>query len=902
METLWLALVLEALFTAVFMRVLVGYLRRRDALQRDVVLMFSALAVLFVLAVVRQTVGEPPQLVGMAASVLLLGQPFLMLRVVRRVGPVPGLVYWPALAGWAASGVLLAVGGEVLGPWSVLIVVVVFVATEITAAVFLTRLALARAGAARTRLWLAAGATALFAVAILVAGAGSGDPEAAQRARQVARVIALVSAVGYLLAFAPPAWARRAWSTRAAYDVVRQLLQAPPDAPAPELWQRYAHAVCRATSCGGAVVLTYTGQDTVIEVARVGVPAPPAGPAGPDCAPLLEFSGSISVDDQAHGVPATVLAYARAGGFRFVTAAPLHLSTGPAVLLLFSAYRSLFTDDDFHLLGELAAQASALGQRADLLTDRDRLTGELSTSVAALTVASKAKSDFMANMSHELRTPLNAIIGFSDLMRTEPAAGGGLSTVPTEWIGHIHSSGLHLLNLINEVLDLAKIESGNVELRCQPVDLREAIDEVVTTLAALTQRKHLDVTVAVGPLRVHADPTRLRQIVTNLLSNAIKFTPEHGQIFLAVRRIDHHIAISVADTGPGISTADQQRVFEEFQQVGEQHSRTGGTGLGLALTRRLVHAHGGRVDLQSEVGHGAKFTVYLPAASTPADADNAGRPGSCGEILIIEDDVAAARLLTTQLQRAGYHVTVAATGEQGLATAYTGAPEAILLDIDLPGIDGWQVLTELKHDQRLQHIPVLIVSAHDNTGIGLAIGAVDYFVKPVDRDTLLTWLARHGLIPATTGEQLTVLAIDDDPHSRHLIDVTLRAEGIHVVTATGGVDGLRTARAGHFDLIICDLLMPDLDGFDVIAALHNDPTTHGVPLVVLTAHTLTEADKTRLSGKVIAIGNKTGKADGLAELAHTIGELTGLTPHLRHEDHISETSHQSIASCHRRTR
>jgi CheY-like chemotaxis protein/two-component sensor histidine kinase len=478
-------------------------------------------------------------------------------------------------------------------------------------------------------------------------------------------------------------------------------------------------------------------------------------------------------------------------------------------------------------------------------------------------------------MSHELRTPLNAIIGFSDLMCTEPTAHGH-TTVPTEWVGHIHSSGQHLLNLINEVLDLAKIESGNVQLQSQPVDLREAIGEVVSSLTALSQRKQLDITVAVAPLRVHADRTRLRQIVTNLLSNAIKFTPDGGQVFLAARRIDHHIAISVADTGPGISAADQQRVFEEFQQVGEQHNRAGGTGLGLALTRRLVHAHGGHIELQSELGHGAKFTVYLPAADVPTADDTDDRSRS-GGVLIIEDDAAAARLMSTQLHRAGYHVAVAMTGEQGLAAARTGDPEVILLDVELPGIDGWQVLAELKRDERLRHIPVLIVSVHDDTGIGLALGAVDYFVKPVDRSTLLTWLARHDLIPATTGHQLSVLAIDDDPQSRHLVNATLRAEGIHVVTADGGVDGLRTARAVHFDLIICDLLMPDLDGFDVIAALHNDPATRGVPVVVLTAHTLTDADKIRLSGKVIAIAGKTDNADGLAQLAHTIGELTGLT-------------------------
>jgi len=873
-EALWSALIMEALFTAVFVRVLVGYLRRRDGLQRDVVVMFSALAVLFVVTLLSLVAGEPARFIAVAASVLLLGQPFLILRVVRQVGPVPGAVYWSALTGWLVSGVLLAVGGAVPGPWARYPIVIVFVVTEVAAAWFLGRLALSRTGAARTRLWLAAAATALFAAAIMCAGAGVGDPE---RAQQVARVLALASAVGYLMAFAPPAWARRAWSSRAAYDVVRELVQAPPDSSAAALWHTYAGAVCRASSSGGAVILVCAGEGACHEAARVGVPA--LGPEGPaaDYAELLAYRGSGSVGDRRQTVPPAALAYARAGGFRFVTASPLALPAGPAVLLLLGAYRSLFTDDDLQLLGELAAQTAALGQRADLLTDRDRLTGELSASVAALTVASKAKSDFMANMSHELRTPLNAIIGFSDLMRTEPAADGQ-TAVPTEWIGHIHSSGQHLLNLINEVLDLAKIESGNIDLRREPVDLREAIDEVVTTLAALTQRKDLDVTVAVAPLRAYADRTRLRQIVTNLLSNAIKFTPERGRIFLTARRIGHDVAISVADTGPGISAADQPRVFEEFQQVGAVHNRAGGTGLGLALTRRLVHAHGGHIELHSEPGHGTKFTVYLPAADIRV-AGAAGGPADFpgGGILIIEDDVAAARLLSAQLEPAGYQVTVAATGEQGLATARACDPEAILLDIGLPGIDGWQVLAELKHDERLRHVPVFIVSVHDDAEIGLALGAVDYFVKPVDRVTLLSWMARHELIPPAMSRPLNVLAIDDDPHSRQLIDATLSAEGIEVTAAVGGVDGLRTARSRRFDLIICDLLMPDLDGFDVIAALHNDPATRGVPVVVLSAHTLTAADKTRLSGKVIAVAGKDDAVDGLTELAHTIGELTGMT-------------------------
>ncbi|MEV4642649.1 response regulator [Actinoplanes sp. NPDC049548] len=861
-SALWLTLLVEALFTAVFVRVLAGYLRRRDALHRAVVLMFSALAVLFLLAVLRVLVGEPPRVVSLAASVLLLGQPFLTLRVARLIGPIPTGVYRAAAAGWAVSSVLLVAGGDVLSRLSSLTVVTVYVATGIAAAFYLERLASARSGAPRTRLRLAAAATASFAVAIMVAGLAEGDAGWAEQAMQAARVIALLSAVGFLLAFTPPAWARREWSNRAAYEVVRRLLQVPPDATAAQVWHSYAEAVRTATASGGVVIFTDA------EAARVGVPAPQPALTGADWA---SFHGTFDVERPSAAAPRAALAYARAGGFRFVMAAPLRVPSGPAMLLLLSDYRSLFTDDEVQLLGDLAAAAAALAQRADLLSDRDRLTAELSDSVAALTVASRAKSDFMANMSHELRTPLNAIIGFSDLMRGEPTADGG-TTVPTEWITHVHSSGQHLLRLINEVLDLAKIESGKVELRYEPVDLPTAVQETVVSLAALWQGKNLDLTVAVAPLRLPADPLRLRQILTNLLSNAIKFTPEGGKIFVVARRVGHDIALSVADTGPGIDAADHDRVFQEFQQAGDQSSRAGGTGLGLALTHRLVDAHHGRIELQSEPGHGAKFTVYLPAGVSPEPTS-----GACGGVLIIEDDHAAAELLSAQLRSAGYEVHVAATGEQGLSAARDCEPEAILLDIQLPGIDGWQVLTQLKGDDRLRQIPVVIISALDRADVALALGAVDYFVKPVERDALLCWLARHGLIPPGAGRDLTVLAIDDDPHSLHLIEATLDGEGIEVVTAGGGVEGLRAARSRHIDLIICDLLMPGLDGFDVIAALHADPATRGIPVVVLTALDLTEADKDRLSGKVIAITGKTPTAQGLAELVDTIGELTGLT-------------------------
>jgi signal transduction histidine kinase/CheY-like chemotaxis protein len=870
-------LVVEALFALIFVRVLAAYARGRDRTQRDVALMFAVVAVLFVLSVVRRTVGEPPAIISFLGSALLLGQPFLVVRLVRTVGAVPQWVYWLSLGGWLLSAALLTAAGETANPVVTAVLVVIFVATEVVAAFLLTRLARERRGAPRTRLSLAAVATVLFAVAIAAAGAGSGGEH--QMWQELTRVIALLSAVSYLLAFMPPRRLRRAWSDRAASTVVRRLVRTPADAAPEATWQCYAESVCEATGSGAAVVVIRSG-DTVREVARVAVPSTGGDrPVPADYENLWSIAATTKMvtDEVSPHMPAVAQSYAGAADARFVTVVPLGLPTGQGVLLLLNRYRNLFTDDDVQLLGEVSGQAAALAERAELLGDRDRLTAELSASVTALTAASTAKSEFMANMSHELRTPLNAIIGFSDLMRTEPATGD-LTTVPTEWVEHIHSSGEHLLALINEVLDLAKIESGKIELRCEPLDLQEAVCAVVTSLDALSQEKSLEVTVAVPPVRIRADRMRFRQIMTNLLSNAIKFTPDHGRIFIAGRRVGADIAISIADTGTGIAAEDCPRVFEEFQQVGDARAKAGGTGLGLALTRRLVQAHCGRIELESELGHGAKFTVYLAAADTPTSAAVDGQgDGPCAGVLIIEDDAATSRLLATYLEKGGYQVTVADTGEQGLLIARSCHPEVILLDIHLPGVDGWQVLTELKHDERLRHVPVVIISALDDADVGVALGAVDYFVKPVDRRTLLSWLARHGLIPPVGGEPMTVLAIDDDPVSLDLIDTSLNAEDVRVVRATGGAAGLALAHTRRFDLIICDLLMPDVDGFDVIAALHNNPDTRGTPVVVLTAHTLTEIEKTRLSGKVIAVTTKDANATGLAELARTIGELTGLT-------------------------
>jgi signal transduction histidine kinase len=273
----------------------------------------------------------------------------------------------------------------------------------------------------------------------------------------------------------------------------------------------------------------------------------------------------------------------------------------------------------------LGAQAGMIAERAALLAEQERLNNDLAASVDALSLAGKAKSDFLANMSHELRTPLNAILGFSELMDTPDSDPHADTTVPVEWVRNIRRSGRHLLDLVNDILDLAKVEAGRIDLKPEPLPLPATTTDVVTTLRAVSDRKGLQITTDVPALTVTADRIRLRQILDNLLSNAIKFTPDGGSIHLSAQQTDTEIRITVTDTGVGIAPEDHSKVFDEFAQVGDPNARHAGTGLGLTLTRRLVEAHGGHIELQSELGHGSQFTVCLPHSRHDTMTSTAGQ-------------------------------------------------------------------------------------------------------------------------------------------------------------------------------------------------------------------------------------------------------------------------------------
>ncbi|WP_067505076.1 response regulator [Actinoplanes sp. TFC3] len=857
--SLLILLAAECMFAALFVRAAVGYLRRRDPLQRDVTLVFLPCTLWFAFALTRQ-LHAMPSWVSVVTQLALFAQPYLTLRLAARLREVPRWLDLATLAAYLGTAALLIVAERPLHDSVWYLAAGGFVLGEVAAAWMLFGKACTRTGANRARLTIAAATTVLFAMMISTLAIGTvHDNDEALIGTY--RTLGLICGLGYLIAFAPPRLLRRAFSASTAQSVSEKLLREPVDSPE-QVWQTYAEIMRLETGADAVSVLMPRPDGRLAPIAYAGPRlTPPEGLSFDDLTALIRAGQPARLRE---GGDALVEHYGDDLGDDFVTLLSMPVPPdAEGAVLLFNRHRGLFSDDDLRLFALLGGQAGILAERVAVMAAQRRLAAELGESVEALTRASAAKSAFLANMSHELRTPLNAIIGFSDLMRMEEP-DGDRRRVPAEWVEHIHTSGRHLLGLINDILDLAKVEAGRLELRLAPLRVDTAVRELLTGLSPLLTTKSLTVVTELAPATATADRVRFRQIVENLLSNAIKFTPEGGRLTVSSRREKDTVLVTVADTGIGIAPADQDRVFEEFQQVGDPDKQRAGTGLGLALTKRLVEAHGGEITLASVPGQGSSFRVRLPGAAvvsstTSADTDQGVR------VLLVEDDPQSAELLRTQLEHAGYQVDVAGTGEAGLTAAGAHPPDAIVLDVALPGIDGFEVIRRLKADPRLADIPVFFATIIDERPAGLALGASDYFVKPVEPAALVSALARSvAARPAAP----RVLVVDHDDTIRQAIEDGLRAGGADVVAVADGKDGLAMSREGGFDLIVCDMQSPSVDGFSMLAAIEQDPATRQTPVLGLAA-TAGEASlvATVMAGGVVATAMAGGAgADKLAPL------------------------------------
>lgn len=476
--------------------------------------------------------------------------------------------------------------------------------------------------------------------------------------------------------------------------------------------------------------------------------------------------------------------------------------------------------------------------------------------------ANRAKSVFLANMSHELRTPMNAIIGYSEMLEEEAEERGAQDLVPD--LNKIRSAGRYLLDLINSILDLSKIEAGKMDLYLETFQVDVVVADVVSTIKPLARKNgntlELDVDESVGTMR--ADLTKVRQSLFNLLSNASKFT-QNGQITLGVTREAEAgadwIVFKVSDTGIGMTQEQLSKLFQAFTQAHTSTSRSfGGTGLGLVITRQFCELMGGGVAVASEFGKGTTFTIRLPVvvAERPAELPAQGareREGTetVGSVLAIDDDPMVGDLLRRFLGKEGFQVVTAASGEEGLRLAAEVRPDVITLDAIMPGMDGWMVLSRLKADRDLQAIPVIMLTIVDNRNLGFSLGASDFLIKPIQRDVLVATVQRLSLKPTAY-----VLVVDDDKLTRDLVRRSLQSEGFQVVEANNGRVALEQMESTRPGLILLDLLMPEMDGFEFLAQLRRQERWRSIPVVVVTAKDLDATDRTRLNGYVERILEK----------------------------------------------
>ncbi|KQT63992.1 MULTISPECIES: response regulator [unclassified Aureimonas] len=493
--------------------------------------------------------------------------------------------------------------------------------------------------------------------------------------------------------------------------------------------------------------------------------------------------------------------------------------------------------------------------------------------------ANVAKSQFLANMSHELRTPLSAIIGYSEMLIEEAEDGAEAGELARD-IRKIESNARHLLGLINDVLDLSKVESGKMDLFVEEFDIAEAVADVVSTAEALVAKKgnrlEVDVDPTLGPM--WSDVTKLRQILLNLLGNAAKFTQD-GTVTLSVRREGGIVSFHVHDTGIGMSPDQLERLFQRFQQADASTTRKfGGTGLGLSLTKAFSEMLGGDVSVESELGRGSTFTLRLPARTAPdasgetdLAAIQAQLPVSANGaeksfVLVIDDDTAQRELMTRFLAREGFGTLTAADGPTGLAIAKEMRPRAILLDVMMPGMDGWTVLGRLKADPDLAEIPVVMVTFVSERGLASSLGAADYVSKPVNWDNFKQVMDRFR---SDIGD---VLVVDDDADARARIRQTLERDGWTVAEAANGREALDSIAGATPRVILLDLTMPVMDGFSFLHALRSRPGGADIPVIVLSARDLSNADRERLQSAARVMTK--GEAS-LQDVANNVRAVTG---------------------------
>ena len=694
----------DVLFLGIFAAVATSAWRHRRRSDIDTALLFGALALVIVEGQLLTLLGiVPDPLLGDAAAAVVMAVPYLLLRLADDFTGVPAGIMRLALAGFVAAVAGFALTDNPLPGWLAIFLVGYFGLCGIYAAIrFVGEVGRAH-GIARQRMRSAAAGSFTLGLAILAAGLL--QVVAREAAGAIVQLLALIAALCYAAAFSPPTLLRRAWRE----PELRQFLSRAARAAST------ADAAARAREISESAAAALGADRAAVELA-----ADPAGPA--------EWSAAARdrafAEDRAQLLPDATRG-APAAGRGVVLSAPMHVRGQRTGTLSVHLERApAFAGEELDLLQRLADEAAVVIASAELFA-------ELSERNRELAEATRVKSEFLANMSHELRTPLNAILGFTDLLVEQ--LGPVLDGKQRRYFGNVRDAGQHLLELVNEVLDLAKVEAGRVELRSEVIRLDALLEPVVAATRDAAERARLQFAVtAPEGLVVQLDPGRGRQILYNLLSNAVKFTLPGGRVALVAAARGADLELAVSDDGIGIPEEQRHRVFGTFERIHEGTVDAPGTGLGLALTKRLVELHGGTIAFRSSE-RGTTFTVYLPDTVVERVVGD--------RVLVVEDVRGDADLIVALAASAGLRSEVVGTVAGALAAVRRDPPRAVVLDLRLPDERGERVLEALKGDPLTAAIPILVVTVEDDVGRTRPLGADDHLTKPFDRARLAAWLA-----------------------------------------------------------------------------------------------------------------------------------------------------------------
>jgi PAS domain S-box-containing protein len=546
------------------------------------------------------------------------------------------------------------------------------------------------------------------------------------------------------------------------------------------------------------------------------------------------------------------------------------------ILEVMSRKEEPYIKNELDLLKVIANELSIGLSRKRLLDEITIKNVELENEKLKTEEANNALKKFLATFSHELRTPLNSIVGFSDFLATD------FENLPQDkikdFMKNIHASGQHLQQLINDILDLSKIEAGKLELHIEGYPVEYFTESVSRVLQSEIQKKNVTLKFSTSSQveQLFVDQTRFKQILVNLVSNAIKFSETNEKVEVEIKRIDNEFEVSVKDQGTGIKPEELPKLFKPFQQTKSRGEKEG-TGLGLAITKRLVELHGGNIKVDSTWGKGTTVTVRIPMVlgfenalmATDISSQQSNLQGTLKEytesgaqktkktlVLIIEDNQQATQLLEMYLRDAGYETEVARDGMEGIEKAKKLKPSIITLDLMLPLKDGWQVLKDLKNHPVCKDIPIVIISITDEKKLGFSLGAVDYFVKPVNKEDLLSTLKRIPIKKTTGRDHPRVLVVDDDKTAVELIEIILETEGYEVVKTYNSGEGLKMAIDYKPDLMILDLIMPEISGFQLAYKIRQHNETKNIPIIILTSMEIDQETREKMESVVSTVMNK----------------------------------------------